>query len=73
MIRPDRWSRSRRPPTRISTQGAARGIWGAFGGGGGTQIASGAAQGTYIGVPGSTHKRAYQPPVYVTHWIFLYY
>jgi endonuclease YncB( thermonuclease family) len=56
-----------------NAQGAARGIWGAFGGGGGTEIASGAAQGTYIGVPGSTHKRAYKPPVYVTHWIFLYY
>jgi endonuclease YncB( thermonuclease family) len=49
------------------------GMWGSFEGGGGKEIASGAAQGNYIGVPGATMKRGYSGPSYVRYWIFLYY
>jgi endonuclease YncB( thermonuclease family) len=47
-----------------------RGIWGSFANGNGEKIASGTAQGTYIGVPGATHARA---PEYVEYWIILFY
>lgn len=51
-------------------EAAQNGIWGSFEGGGGEKIASGAAQGTYIGVPG---KGQSQRTTYVTTWIFFYY
>jgi micrococcal nuclease len=54
-----------------NAEGAQRGIWGSFAGGGGATIAEGSAQGNYIGVPGTNLRRNY--PSYVTRWVFLYY
>lgn len=50
-------------------EGARLGIWGNFEGGGGEKIASGIAQGNYIGVPGDQGRRE----TYVTYWIVFYY
>lgn len=47
-----------------------RGIWGSFANGGGSKVASGAAQGNYLGVPGEGYRSS---PSYVTTWIFYYY
>jgi endonuclease YncB( thermonuclease family) len=53
-----------------NARAAEHGIWGSFEEGEGARIASGSAQGTYIGVPGATVAR---PTVYVTYWIIHYY
>lgn len=50
-------------------EAARRGIWGDFESGDGERIASGVAQGNYIGVPGNQGNRR----SYVTYWIFYYY
>jgi endonuclease YncB( thermonuclease family) len=56
---------------QAGAQGAQLGIWGSFATGGGEKIAAGAAQGTYVGVPGTNERRT--QPSYVTRWIVLYY
>jgi endonuclease YncB( thermonuclease family) len=48
-----------------------RGIWGSFEDGEGERIASGAAQGTYIGVPGN--QKGNSGSYYVETWIILFY
>ena len=53
-----------------TAKASQRGIWGSFANGGGEKIASGTAQGTYIGVPGATLDQA---PAYVQYWIVLFY
>ncbi len=52
-----------------NARSAQRGIWGSFEDGEGERIASGAAQGNYIGVPGSNQRSA---PTYVRYWIILF-
>ncbi|MGN6184737.1 MAG: thermonuclease family protein [Thermoanaerobaculia bacterium] len=51
-----------------NAKASQRGIWGSFQEGEGERIASGAAQGTYLGVPGPGQSGS----TYVTYWIFLF-
>jgi endonuclease YncB( thermonuclease family) len=55
-----------------NAKAAQRGIWGSFEDGEGERIASGVAQGTYLGVPGATSRGGYSDS-YVTYWIVLFY
>ncbi|HEY0142592.1 MAG TPA: thermonuclease family protein [Thermoanaerobaculia bacterium] len=55
---------------QAGAKAARRGIWGSFENGDGAQIASGAAQGTYVG--SAIDERGSGAPQYVTYWILLF-